>query len=384
VAEFAQAAAAAETQTLGRNPSSQAIMSRFLSPLSLLLAVVVLPVVQHAQNLRMPDPVEPLSAVLEAARTHSVIALSAGSSHEDARGVDFIVSLVRDPRLAPVFNDILVEGANARFQDVMDRYVNGATVSDAEMRLIWDETTQQQIPGPIWTGEVPPIYRAVREINARLPPERRVRILLGDPPIDWATVKTPADFQQWLGQRDTFPAQVVRRDVLARGRSALVLFGTGHLQRRNQASNYQMVAPEAQTLVSLLERDGARVFVVRTAGDSQTPAQGFGIESWPIPSLALLEGTTLGTNDEPSSRMPRGMLRDGRLVPVPREEYVALPLQEQMDAILYLGPGSQARTAPTPQTICSDKTYIQMRLQRMKVGGLPPPVIDQLRTLCGL
>ncbi|MEQ1898585.1 MAG: hypothetical protein ABL971_14495 [Vicinamibacterales bacterium] len=267
----------------------------------------------------------------------------------------------------------------------MDRYVNGAPVSDAEMSPIWNDTTQQQIPGPMWTGEVPALYRAVREINTRLPLERRVRILLGDPPIDWATVKTPDDFQPWLGQRDTFPAQVLHRDVLARGRRALVLFGTGHLQRRNQASNYQMIAPEAQTVVSLLERDGTRVFVVRTAGDSQTPAQGFGIESWSVPSLALLRGTTLGTSEEPSSRMPRAILRDGRFVPVPREDYAALPLQEQVDAVLYLGPSTQARLIPpTPQAICSDKTYVQRRLQRMKVVALPPPVIDQLRTLCGL
>ncbi|MEQ1898586.1 MAG: hypothetical protein ABL971_14500 [Vicinamibacterales bacterium] len=86
-----------------------------MNPLPSLLAVVVLPFVLHAQSGRLPEPVEPRSAILEAARTYSVIALSAGSSHEDARGVDFIVSLIRDPRLAPVINDILVEGANARF-----------------------------------------------------------------------------------------------------------------------------------------------------------------------------------------------------------------------------------------------------------------------------
>jgi hypothetical protein len=175
------------------------------------------------------------------------------------------------------------------------------------------------------------------------------------------------------------------REVLARSRRALVLFGTGHLQRRNQASNYQMIAAAAQTIVSLLESAGTRVFVVRTAGDSQTPDVGFGIESWPIPSLALVQATTMGASNEPSSQMPRVMIREGgRPVPVPRDEYIALALQEQMDAILYLGAVSGATIVPTPPSMCSDRAYITRRLERMKIGGLPPAVIDQLRTFCGL
>jgi hypothetical protein len=359
-------------------------MKLILGPACLFLAISVVLLAQHTQSLRPPTPVESLSAILDAFGTHRVVALSAGASHEDSRGVDFIVSLVHHSRFVTVVNDLVVEGANARFQDVMDRYVNGATVSDDQIRLVWDETTQQQVPGPIWTGEVPPIYRAVREVNASLPRERRLRVLLGDPPINWSTVKTPADFQQWLAQRDTFPVELLRNEVLARNRRALVLFGMGHLQRRNQASNYQMVARAAQTIVSLLEDFGTRAFVVRTAGDSQTPAEGFGIDSWPVPSFALVQGTTLGASNEPSSPMSRMMIREGRLVPVPREEYLALPLQEQMDAILYLGPASGVRTVPMPPTICSDRAYIQVRLQRMTIGGLPKPVIDQLRTFCAL
>jgi hypothetical protein len=82
--------------------------------------------------------------------------------------------------------------------------------------------------------------------------------------------------------------------------------------------------------------------------------------------------------------MSRLMIRDGRPVPVPREEWLTLPLQEQMDAILYLGPASTVRTVALPRTICSDRAYVERRLQRMAIGGLPRPVIDQLKTFCGL
>src|SRR5438045_3107602 len=83
-------------------------------------------------------------------------------------------------------------------------------------------TTQQQIPGPVWTGEVPAIYRAVRDVNRTLPRERQMRALLGDPPIDWRNVHTPAEFRKWLELRDSYPADLIQREVIAKGRRALV------------------------------------------------------------------------------------------------------------------------------------------------------------------
>ena len=112
--------------------------------------------------------------------------------HDDRRGPAFVTALVRDPRFAAVAHDIVAEGASGRYQDVMDRYVRGEDVSAAELRTVWDDTTQQQIPGPIWTGEVPALHRAVREANARLPRDRQLRVLLGDPSIAWEHVHTPA------------------------------------------------------------------------------------------------------------------------------------------------------------------------------------------------
>ena len=53
------------------------------------------------------------------------------------------------------YNDILLEGPNARYQDLMDRYVHGENVPVESLRRAWDDSTQQQAGGPMWTGEVP-------------------------------------------------------------------------------------------------------------------------------------------------------------------------------------------------------------------------------------
>jgi hypothetical protein len=266
----------------------------------------------------------------------------------------------------------------------MDRYVAGERVSDAELRPIWNETTQPQIPGPVWSGEVPPVYRAVREVNAALPPERRMRVLLGDPPIEWEHVHTPADYRTWLAQRDSYPAELIRTQVIAKRRRALVFFGGGHLQRRQQLTNYVMDDPLAQTVISLVERAGIKTFIVKHGTEKD------GLAGWPVPSLALLRGTALGAAPEPSlgGDGPQGgrrvAIRNGQFVPIPREQWVSVPFEEETDALVWLGPASTRTEAPPPREICRDGAYVQTRLQRMTIVGLPPSEAQRLKQLCGL
>src|SRR5581483_9209195 len=140
----------------------------------------------------------------------------------------FMTALISDSRITAFDLDIVMEAANARYQSTMDRYVEGDDVPAADLARIWNDTTQQEVPGPIWTGDVPPIYKALRAINMTLPPAKRMRALLGDPPIEWEHVSTRDDFQRWLAQRDSFPAELIQREVVANGRHAIVYFGAGH------------------------------------------------------------------------------------------------------------------------------------------------------------
>jgi len=329
-------------------------------------------------------PVDAVGAIADAMRSAPVIGLSPGEGHGDERGPAFIVTLIRDPRITSSPTDVVVEGASARYQAVMDRYTRGEAVRDAELRPIWDDTTQQQVPGPIWSGEVPAIYRAVREVNATLPHERQMRALLADPPIEWENVHAAADFQRWLAQRDSYPAALIQREVIAKGRRALVFFGGGHLQRKQQLTNYVMDDPIAQTVISLVERAGIRTFIVRHGTETE------GMSGWPVPSLAILRGTTLGAEPEPAigADGPNGGRRvaivNGAFVPVPREQWKTMRYDEQTDALVYLGPASTRREAPLPREICRDANYVRTRLDRMTISGLPPSEAQRLKKLCGL
>lgn len=98
---------------------------------------------------------------------------------------------------------------------------------------MWRDTTQSPVGGddsPVcaqFLGEV-------RSLNRSLPNARKIRVLAGDPPIDWTKVNTTEEFVPFLSRRDEFPAALITQEVLRKGQKVLVIYGAGHIWRKNQ------------------------------------------------------------------------------------------------------------------------------------------------------
>lgn len=277
-------------------------------------------------------PVDAITGIIEAYKSHSIVTLS--DWHGDQLILDFTLKLLRDPRLPTVVNDIVIENANARYQGLMDRYVRGENVPQAEVLAIWEDATNFAAQ----VSEVPALYRTVREVNAALPRDRQMRILLGEPPMDSKFGTRRAD-QRRLEMRDSHPAALIQVEVLAKGRTALVIYGQMHAQRRNVLTNYDMTHWLAQTMVSNLERaTSARIFTIWHGDDKVRKLQP-SVASWRSPSLALLRGTLLGAADFATytSAERRVRIRGDDLIPLPPNEWSTLPMEQQFDAVLYLG-----------------------------------------------
>jgi hypothetical protein len=64
-----------------------------------------------------------------------------------------------------------------------------------------------------------------------------------------------------------------------------------------------------------------------------------GVAAWPVPSLAVMRGTTLGAIDFGS--LSRGLgsarvaVRNGQLTPLTRDEWKTMRMEDQFDALLY-------------------------------------------------
>ena len=311
-----------------------------------------------AQTARRATATEPVAAILDAFKTHEIVTVS--DPHGRMPMQAFLLALIRDPRFADTVNDIVVEPASSRYQDVVDRFVRGDDVREDVLRKAWEDAVVPSSPG-VLTEE---LIRAVRVVNNGRNADKRLRVLLGDPPIDWDNVTSAAEHFKWVELRDTYPADLIRRQVLERGRKALVIYGQMHAQRKQSFSNYDMSTWQSQTIVSLLERDAAaRVFNVWSLFEAdRMPAE---VDQWPIPALAVLRGTTLGAADFATlAFIPnRFGISGGRIGPVPRAEWRQLAMQEQFDAVLYLGPPASWTTPPPPSARCADSSYVAMRVR---------------------
>ena len=248
----------------------------------------------QAQNVAPAVPVEAITAVLDAMRSHQAVGLGTGA-HNNEQGHTFLLSLIRDARFPRARADLVVECGSARYQGLMDRFIAGEDVSHESLRHAWEDTTQPHAgcEAPIHEE----LYRSVRTVNATLPKEQRIRVFLGDPPIDWNSPIEKQDREKFMFMRDSYPAELIQRDILASGRRALIVYGQGHLQRKQMLSNYDMSHPAAQTIVSLLESSGVDVFTVwgNTRADLETLQAS--IASWPRPSLTIVRGNVLGAAD---------------------------------------------------------------------------------------
>ncbi len=340
-------------------------------------AIITASVAAQQPATRPAVPVDPIPAILDAFRLHEVVAI--GDAHGNAQAQAFLKSLVRHPRFAGTVNDIVVEFGNAHYQSLVDRFVAGADVSPDSLRQVWQNTT---IANEIPVDEE--FFRVVRAVNTTLPAERRLRVLLGDPPIDWTGVRENADHYRWLAMRDSYPAALIQLEVLAKRRRALLVYGQLHYQRLNVMSNLDMQDWRMQTIVSLLERaTPTRVFTIWNANDELAAVQP-DVASWTAPSLATLKGTTVGAADAtvfvPSPA--RFTFRGDTPVQVPREQWRRLRAEDELDAVLYLGPRSAMTQLPLSTSICSDPRYIEERLRRIALTGIPAAEADRVKQLC--
>jgi hypothetical protein len=286
-------------------------------------------------------------ALLAAFSRHQVVA-GMSPSH-GLRDVDqFLLSLVRDPRLPHTVDAILAEGGNSRYQPLLDRYLAGDDVPLDEVRPVWSGTTQ---PGGGYSTFYERLYPLVRRVNQRLPAARRLRVLACDPPVDWSAVTSPDDFDAFLDQRDQSIASVLEDEVLARGRKALVLIGWGHvLHGRGAAAQlYEERYPGATYVV--VNHEG-----FATDNDELERR----MAPWPVPSLVPFRGSWLGALDSSYFSLPGD---------APQPPGTGFP---GADAYLYLGPRDLLLHEPLSAHAILDPAFLAEMRRRATAIQAPP------------
>ncbi len=268
------------------------------------------------------QPVNAVEALIEQMEHFPLVAL--GEAHQLQEFYDFLTALLYHPLLPEKITDIVVEFGNAHYQEIADQFLlTDQPVAKADLQQIW-RTASGNI---LWDA---PVYEqffvTVRAINWTLPPSRRLRILLGDPPFDPYTYDFSSPDEETLSAwfaRDDHYAKVVEQEVMQKGRRALLIAGRYHLLRGLHTG---LDSQELNAGTQLTQRYPHQLFVVDSLVlSSQHPLVGLAcLAEWPRRSLALLAGTWLGDALRPT---PLSISREASIY------------SKQADAVLYLGPG---------------------------------------------
>jgi len=309
--------------------------------------------------------VEPaVAGVLGAFATHPLVGM--GEYHALAQEGDFYNALVSDPRFAREVGNVVVEFGSAPHQATLDRYLAGEEVPYPELREVWTDLVGAY-PAMIWTMYVN-FFAQVRRVNLNLPPEQRIKVWLGDPAADWSHIKGPQDMRGLSRARDAFAVALIEREILARGKKALIIYGYPHFQ------DFELHETGVQPVDSIgarlrRSRPGALFTVQAYAG---LPDAGCTLRferrtrDWGRPSLAWpVKGTWLAEQmyGPRCGGLPQVLHPPGTPDPVFSGRTLANMQQAVrdglLDSLLYLGPTQSLVRSPVMPDTYSDPAYFK-------------------------
>jgi hypothetical protein len=299
-----------------------------------------------------PIPEPAISAILAAFDKYDVVALPQGHGMQDLN--DFVFSLIRNPVFTEKVNDIEVEFGNSLYQPMLDRYIAGEDVPFTDVQKVWRKTGQ---PANGASAFVEQFFPLIRALNRKLPPERRLRVLAGDPAVDWDQIKGIQDLMERHFDRDASIASVMEKEVLSKHRKALMLFGTFHIMHNtgSAVSRYEKDYPNVTFVITEL---GIFDTDLRSLHDSK-------FVSWPIPALARSKGTWLGALDLAHFIPPGTMIDQDCNVHRGFPKALQKPMEEYVDAFLYLGPPDLRLREKIPADVALDAT----KREELQRGG---------------
>jgi len=179
-----------------------------------------------------------------------------GSTHGGKKRHDLLLCLLARRAFQQRVMDVLVEWANPAHQALLDRYLLTLDeVPDDSLRLVWFDTDDPQL----WARlpQIPAFFAAVREINRGLELEKRIRVLGGSEPVEWAKARTAEDIASYPFKTNWSAHVIAEHFAVEPQRRLLVVYGDGHIHHNGG------------TLISGVEGGLARdrLFVVGTIAD---------------------------------------------------------------------------------------------------------------------
>jgi hypothetical protein len=287
------------------------------------------------------EPQDATQAMIQAISSHQIVMF--GETHGNKQEYEWLCRLVKTPAFADRVDDIVVEFGSSLYQKTVDRYIAGENIPQTQIEKAW-----RNVIGAV--GPVSPVYgwfyRAVRDSNLERHDGHKIRLLLGDPYVDWSKINNAEDLGPYLGHREQWYAEVVKEDVLAHHHRALLIMGAGHFVRRNGPGLVETVIRAAGVRPYLV------VFGTNAVGRYDDLDHRF--DTWPLPAIVPLSGNWVG-------ELPANPVLTGGEV-APNSQKMA----DVADAMLYVGSRDTLTQVFVPRSELVDTAYgkeIERRLE---------------------
>lgn len=315
-----------------------------------------------------PKPEDATVALLQAFETHDIVIF--GEIHGNKQEYDWLRSLVATPEFADRVDDIVMEFGNSLYQKSVDNYIAGEDVPVEQVQKAWRNMVGLVgPPSPVHAW----LYEAVREMNMKRGGKHQMRVLCGDPYIDWDKVKTPEDIDPYLSHRDEWYTQVVKNEVLAKHHRALLIMGWGHFLRGQMPTYIEPHLRQAGAKTYLI------VFGTNSVGGYDDLDHRF--DRWPTPVIVSLAGNWVG--ELPAMPVVSGGEGGPHMVIFRRDasgkESLEPPpapvkLKDAADAVLYLGPRDSLTEVSMTKAELEGTPYGKEIQRRVLIQGFPSEV----------
>lgn len=317
---------------------------------------------------------DPIDAVVGAFAEAGVRVVALGENHGHLEFHDLLLEILSDPRAAVRIDDVAVEWGNARYQDVVDRWVAGLEAPWDSVQMAWRNSVVS--PNTVWDAPVyARFFQRIRDLNAGLPPEHRYRVVLADGGVEWSAVRERDDLSPYLDRARTM-AETIRQASLLRGRTTLFVAGGLHVAKRNRVQVDARGLPRAEiTAIGWIELHHPGV---SRSIQSMARPEALGVpelEGSGPPSVRSADRPELASI--PANRTTTLRNRDGGRPDV----YGTATLADVVDAVIVWDSTRRTFPEPDPSIYADDRWWAELNRRSQLVRGRPmdPSIRDPAR-----
>lgn len=301
------------------------------------------------------DPYDPIQYIARVLREYPIVCLGEGS-HTVADSHEIIGQILSDKNIQNIVDVIIVEFATARYQAVLDDFIQGKDVDFGELAKVWRDTSTS----PITPWDSPLYYqllKKVRENNRSLAQDKKIRILAGDPLIKWEEIQNRDDFRKFRVPRNKYVSEVAIEQAFKLNKKVVIIYGGLHLARMN-------VGPEGDPRnsityqIQLRHPDSVKYIEFMKPEDLRITDRLPTLEKGKLyETRSHWVGKISAEYFFPGVYPPQINRKTGKRTMKEMIFYKGYSVEDIVDALIYIGPSKDWKIVAAPQEAFQDDEY---------------------------